>query len=115
MTTTAKRRKRYLSGSSERAYVAGRAPVGASAAEPDPPALVAADEPLRPDDLSWGTWEYMRWLVNDWTLTADERLDAVSADVYDLGDRINQLIIMMCVGMLVLVTGVGTLLLLALT
>lgn len=106
--TVKRRRKRFRTGRA--------APVQAteSTERPEQPALVA-DATYSADDLTWGIWGYAQWLVNDWTLQADQRLDAMNADLYDLGDRVNQLIIMLCVGLIGIGVGVGALLFLALT
>lgn len=114
MTMTVKRRKRHVSGSRQsRDFAPGRAAVTEPADEPQP-ALVA-DAPYTESDLIWHVYGCAQWTVGEWAPRVDERLDAMNADLYDLGDRVNQLIIMTCVGILVIVVGVGALLMLALS
>jgi len=104
MTVNTKRRnKRYVSVRTDPGYTGGVVPM--ADAEPEQPALTA-DAPYR---------GYLQWLANDWTIATDERLETMNADLYDLGDRMNQLIIMVCTGMIVIIVGVAALIAMATT
>lgn len=59
-----------------------------------------------------GSCSLTEWMVWDWTRQVDQRLDHVTAESYDLADRVHALSAMVIVALLLLVTAVTVLIVL---
>ena len=93
------KRTRYEFGTAEADFQPGRASVDEVSPMEDPLAL---SDPL------WGIYGDCRYLT-DWSKRTDERLDALSADMYDLADRMNQLIVILALWFILTVAALGAL------
>lgn len=76
-------------------------------------ATVHSDAPDETDygraSVTEGGRSMTSWLVWDWSRATDERLEGISADVYDLADRVHYLNITVMVAFLVIVLALSAL------
>jgi hypothetical protein len=66
------------------------------------------------DHIADGGRSIADWLVWDWTVRTDDRLDGTAAEVFDLADRVHQLTVTVLVTMLVMVVALAVLIAMAL-
>lgn len=90
---------KYLSGTTDTDFQSGRATVDESPLEQDPFGL---QDPL------WGIYGDARYLA-DWSQKTDERFDALNANIYDLAERFNQLIIILALWFILTVSALAAL------